>query len=75
MLKSKLEFFLQLISKANDSHRPNYNNTEHAVIGKVYDAVNITNSDITDHTTMTILKQVYFYTASQDIRKFIYTPT
>jgi len=65
-----------LISKSNDSHRPNYNNTEHAVIGKVYDAVNITNSDITDHyTRMTILKQVYFYTASQDIRKFIYTPT
>jgi len=47
MFKSKLEFFLQLISKANDSHRPNYNNRKHAVIGKVYDAVNITNSNFT----------------------------
>jgi hypothetical protein len=51
-------------------------NTEHAAIGKVYDAVNITKSDITDHYTMlTILKQVHYYTASQVIRKFIYTPT
>lgn len=51
MFKSKLEFCLQLISKASDLHRPNYNNREHAVTGKVYDAVNITSSDITDHYT------------------------
>lgn len=54
MFKSKLEFFLQLISKANDSHRPNCNNREHAVIGKVYDAVNISHTEIYLYTYLNL---------------------